>query len=72
VTAFRGLFANGWLWAAVGLSLLLQIAVVHLPILGGALGTSPLSAGDWALCLVMASFVLWVDELKKLIVRRAL
>jgi hypothetical protein len=45
--------------------------VVYLPILGSSLGTSPLSAGDWALCVTLASAVLWVDELKKLIVRRA-
>jgi calcium-translocating P-type ATPase len=71
VTAFRGLFDNRLLWAAVTLSLLLQIAVVYVPVLGRALGTSPLSARDWVLCVAMASAVLWVDEIKKLIVRRA-
>src|SRR5690606_18107739 len=29
-TAFRGLFANRWLWGAIGVSLLLQTAVVNL------------------------------------------
>ena len=69
VSAFHGLFANRLLWLAIGVSLLLQVAVVHLPLLNTALGTSPLSARDWALCVAIASSVLWVDELKKLIVR---
>ena len=69
-SAFRGLFHNRWLWAAIGVSLLLQLAVVNLPLLNDAFGTAPLSAGDWALCAGMASSVLWVNELKKLIVRR--
>ena len=29
-SAFRGLFATPWLWAANGLSVLLQIGVVNL------------------------------------------
>jgi magnesium-transporting ATPase (P-type) len=69
-SAFRGLFGNRLLWAAIGLSLLLQVLVVHVPFLNQAFDTTPLSAGDWALCVAMASLVLWADELKKLIVRR--
>jgi P-type Ca2+ transporter type 2C len=69
-SAFRGLFGNRLLWAAIGLSLALQVLVVHVPLLNRAFGTAPLSADDWALCVAMASAVLWVDELKKLIARR--
>ena len=29
-SAFRGLFTNLWLWAAVALSVVLQVAVVRL------------------------------------------
>jgi Ca2+-transporting ATPase len=72
VSAFRGLFGNRWLWGAIALSLLLQVLVVHVPLLNRAFGTAPLSAGDWALCTVMASAVLWVDELKKLLARQLL
>ena len=35
-SAFVGLFVNRWLWAALGLSLGLQIAVVYLPVLQAA------------------------------------
>jgi P-type Ca2+ transporter type 2C len=69
-SAFRGLFTNRWLWAAIALSLLLQVLVVHVPLLNRAFGTTPLSAGEWALCAVLASAVLWADELKKLLMRR--
>jgi calcium-translocating P-type ATPase len=68
-SAFRGLFSNRWLWAAMGLSLALQVLVVHVPLLNQAFGTTPLSAGDWALCAVLASSVLWAEELKKLLLR---
>jgi Ca2+-transporting ATPase len=70
VSAFRGLFTNRWLWAAIALSLALQLLVVHVPLLNQAFGTTPLSAGDWARCFALASTVLWADELKKLIARR--
>jgi magnesium-transporting ATPase (P-type) len=70
VSAFRGLFTNRWLWATIALSLVLQLLVVHVPILNRAFGTTPLSAADWALCAALASAVLWVDELKKLLGRR--
>jgi P-type Ca2+ transporter type 2C len=70
-SAFRGLFTNRWLWAAIALSLLLQVLVVHAPLLNRAFSTTPLTAGDWALCAALASSVLWADELKKLLLRRA-
>ena len=71
-SAFRGLFSNLLLWAAIFVSLMLQVVVVHVPFLNRAFDTTPLSAADWALCTAMASSVLWLDEMKKLIVRRSL
>ncbi|MCC7459415.1 MAG: cation-translocating P-type ATPase [Nitrospira sp.] len=64
-SAWRGLFANRWLWGAITLALLLQVAVVHLPWLNLAFGTVPLDAGQWLLCVAMASAVLWFTELRK-------
>jgi magnesium-transporting ATPase (P-type) len=69
VSAFHNLFTNPLLWGAIGLSLLLQVAVVHLPFLNRPFGTTPLSAGDWLLCTAMASTVLWANELRKLVTR---
>lgn len=69
VSAASQLFANPWLWGAVGISLVLQIAVVHLPLLNDAFDTHPLDLGQWLLCFAMASLVLWVAEIKKVFVR---
>lgn len=69
-TAFRRFFANGWLWAAIGLSALLQVAVVQLPVLNTAFTTTPLSVSQWLVCVAMASTVLWVSEIRKFILRR--
>jgi magnesium-transporting ATPase (P-type) len=68
-SAFHRLFTNLWLWAAVALSAALHVAVVHVPWLGTAFATSPLSVQGWLTCLALASAVLWADELRKLVVR---
>lgn len=68
-SAFVGLFRNNWLSAAVVFSLILHIAVVYVPFLQEAFSTTALSAGDWLICTVVASSVLWLRELDKLAVR---
>ena len=68
-SAFHRLFANSWLWAAIGVSALLQVAVVQLPLFNTAFTTTPLSAGQWLVCVAVSSGVLWVSELRKLILR---
>jgi magnesium-transporting ATPase (P-type) len=70
-SAFSRLSTNPRLVAAIGLSLLLQVLVVGLPFFNDAFRTVPLSPQDWLLCAVMASSVLWVDELRKLVVRHS-
>jgi Ca2+-transporting ATPase len=44
---------------------------VHVPVLQVAFGTAPLDLVHWAVAVGMASLVLWVEELHKL-VRRTL
>ena len=68
-SALVGLFANRWLWGAVALAVLLQVAVVHLPILNIAFGTAPLALDQWLVCAAMASGVLVHSELRKLVNR---
>ena len=68
-SAFADLFSNGWLWLAVLASLLLQLAVVYVPFLQKAFSTVPLSGADWLLCAAVASSVLWMRELAKLLAR---
>ena len=66
-SAFFGLFSNKWLWGAVLLSLLLQAAVIYIPFLQQAFSTVSLSARDWLFCAIVASSVLWLRELIKVI-----
>jgi P-type Ca2+ transporter type 2C len=66
-SAFHGLFANRWLWAAIALSVVLQVAVVQLAVLNDAFETTPLSLEEWLICAGLASAVLWTSELRKLL-----
>jgi Ca2+-transporting ATPase len=68
-SAFSDLGATHWIWAAVLASLLLQAAVVHIPPLQSAFGTTPLDGADWLRCTAAASCVLWLSELVKLSAR---
>ena len=68
-SAFHHLFVNPWLWGAIALSALLQVAVVHLDFLNLAFGTVPLDAGQWIVCIAMGSVVLWFGELRKAVLR---
>lgn len=68
-SAFAALFRNQWLWAAIGVSLGLQAAVIYLPFLQQAFSTVSLSFSDWLQCAAVASSVLWLRESSKIIVR---
>jgi Ca2+-transporting ATPase len=70
-SAFPRLFTNGWLWAAMGGSVALQVMVVHAPFLQRAFGTTALAGRDWMVCVGVSSSVLWLRELSKLIARTA-
>ncbi|MCP8999440.1 cation-translocating P-type ATPase C-terminal domain-containing protein [Pseudarthrobacter sp. RMG13] len=70
-SAFHRLFANKWLWGAVLLAAALQFAVVESPLLQQAFGTASLDAAHWAVCIGIASTVLWFDELRKMFYRSA-
>ena len=48
---------------------MLQIAVVEVPFLQTAFSTEPLDLKHWAVVVAMSSLVLWVDEIRKAIVR---
>jgi magnesium-transporting ATPase (P-type) len=69
VSAFRHLLVNRWLWGAIALSVVLQIAVINIGFLNTAFGTVPLSWDQWLVCIAMGSVVLWFSELRKLLAR---
>ena len=68
-SAFVGMFANKWLWLAIVLSVVLQIVVVYTPFLQQAFSTVSVTFNDWLLCVAVASSVLWLRELSKVVFR---
>jgi len=68
-SAFEGFFHNRLLWAALALSLAFHILVIYVPFLQRAFATVSLSASDWLLCVAVASSVLWLREITKLLLR---
>jgi Ca2+-transporting ATPase len=68
-SAFVGMFSNPWLWGALALSVALQLAVIYLPPLQRAFSTVSLQPGDWLRCAAVGSSVLWLGELRKVVVR---
>jgi Ca2+-transporting ATPase len=69
-TACGQLFVNAWLWGAVALSVMLQMAVVYIPFLQRAFSTEALPPSAWVRCVAVASSVVWLRELEKLVRRR--
>lgn len=63
------LFRNKWLLGGLLLGNLLQIAVVFWTPLGQVFHTVPISLRDVVTLGVVGSLVLWVEELRKLVVR---
>jgi Ca2+-transporting ATPase len=68
-SAFPTMLRNRWLWWSLALSLALQTLVIYVPFLQNAFQTVPLSADDWTRCLLVASSVLWLREISKLLRR---
>ena len=59
------LFTNAWLWGAVLICLLLQMAAVYVPFLQAVLHTVPLTAPDWGLITACSLTPVVVVELVK-------
>ncbi len=68
-SVFVHIFTNVWLWLSIGVSLVLQVIVLYVPVMQRAFGTVALSGEDWLRCVVVASAVLWFREANKLVTR---
>jgi Ca2+-transporting ATPase len=66
-SVLRGIFRNHWLWAAIAFSLVLHVIIIYVPFLQEAFDTVGLSLLDWLICAAVASSVLWLRELSKLV-----
>jgi Ca2+-transporting ATPase len=65
-----GLLSNRPLLGAVLLTVLLQLAVIYLPLLQPIFKTQALSGGELAFCLAMASVIFFAVEMEKWLIRR--
>ena len=64
-----GLFKNQWLVGGLTVSVLLQLAVIYWAPLNRLFHTTPIAATELFAIGAAASLVLWVEELRKLVVR---
>jgi Ca2+-transporting ATPase len=66
-----GVLSNQWMQRAVGLSVVLTLAVIYIPFLNAPFNTMPLSLEDWANVLPLAVIPSIVAEVSKYFVRRS-
>ncbi len=65
-----GVFSNPWMQRAVGLSVLLLLAVCGIPFLQPIFNTSFLSAREWAVVLGLSTLPAIAEEITKFFLRR--
>ncbi|MEY4230733.1 MAG: hypothetical protein RLZZ362_1582 [Actinomycetota bacterium] len=66
----RFTLTNRWLWVSLAVVALLQIGVTHVGPMQRLFDTTSISAAQWIICIAIASSVLWLEEIRKAIVRR--
>ena len=65
-----GFGSNRTMLLAVGVTLILQLAVIYVPLLRGLFQTTALSARDLIVSLLLSTLMFWVVELEKVWTRR--
>lgn len=65
-----GPFGNVKLLVAVSISFLLQVAVVHVPLMQGWFRTQALTISEWGWILLVSSIPLWGVELGKFVMKQ--
>lgn len=69
-TVFRRLtLTNNKLWIALVAVLVLQVMVTHVGFMQRLFDTTSISLVQWLLAIVIASSVLWLEELRKFVIR---
>jgi P-type Ca2+ transporter type 2C len=66
-----GVFSNRWMQAAVGLSVVLILAVLYIPFFNQPFNTVPLTLEQWAIILPLIIIPAAVAEISKFFVRRS-
>jgi Ca2+-transporting ATPase len=66
----RSTFSNRWLWIALAAVIGLQVMVTTWGPLQRLFDVVSLGATEWAVCILVASCVLWAEEALKIVRRR--
>ncbi len=66
-----GVFSNKWMQRAVGLSVILILAVIYVPFLNDPFNTVPLTLNEWIIILPLILIPAAVAEISKWFVRRS-
>ena len=66
-----GIFTNKYLVMAISIGFLLQISVIQIPVLAAAFKVQPLTMGHWQTVIMLAVVPLIINEILKLLRRRA-
>ena len=66
----RQTLTNRHLWVALAAVILLQVGVTHVGFMQRLFDTTSISGAQWLIAIAVASSVLWLEELRKAIVRR--
>jgi len=68
----KDIFANSYLLLATLVVVTLQILAVYTPFLQSVLRTVPLALSEWMLIILVATSIIWVEEIRKFFYRRKL
>jgi Ca2+-transporting ATPase len=66
-----GVFSNRWMQAAVGLSIVLTLAVLYIPFFNKPFNTVPLTLDEWAIIVPLIIIPSAVAEISKFFMRRS-
>ncbi|WP_328473576.1 HAD-IC family P-type ATPase [Actinoplanes sp. NBC_00393] len=69
-TFTSGFFSNRYVWISVGAVAFAQLAIVKVDWLGDFFDAAHLTGAQFAICLALGSLVLWLEEIRKWVVRR--
>ncbi|MGK5085517.1 HAD-IC family P-type ATPase [Bdellovibrionota bacterium FG-1] len=71
-TFSQGFFSNRWVLGAVVLTLVLQLAIIYVPVLNSVFKTQALSLRELVLCLGLSSTIFFAVEIEKTMRRKGL
>lgn len=63
-------FSNPYLLLAISATILLQVFAIYNPFMQNVLDTSPISLYEWGYLVLIASSIVWVEEIRKYFVRK--